>query len=646
LNILLIWDEEELPELTIGKVVLWRSFSDGVSPNIVSIPTLVEKNADALKQRYLAWIYTLGEAKIQGRRLVDHLEIRPGFSYWWMTLFSEKCNLAKSSQIDNAIKLMAFESWVDGQSFSRVSMVSSNAPLAECIRSWCVSAGVAFEWQRLPVITERGPWFKRVYGSFPYALQALVWLTLYLIERWPLKGVGLRDWRQSEGQVTFVSYLFNLVADPARVGQFKSRYWADLPDELLREECKVNWLHLYVKDPLMHGKKAADLIRGFNSTGQGGQVHVTLDTFLGWRIVFNAMRDWLHVHRIGIKFQHSTAAECSSAIQLWPLLKDDWYRSFAGKEGLRNVLDVNLFESALKVLPTQRVGVYLQENMSWEFALINAWRSAGHKRLIGTAHSTVRFWDLRYFFDLRSYVRTDKNDLPLPDNVALNGEAMMKTYLAGGYPSRELVEVEALRYLHLVQTLGEKGSTLNMSKPLLSVLVAGDFLFRNTKLQMSLLEKAARLLPENMRIIVKPHPLCPIFAEDYPSLDMEVSEESIANLLQSSDVVYASSITSAAVDAYCAGVPVVCLLDLNTLNMSPLRGRPGALFASSPEELASKLLFAAGAPPFTEQREDFFTLDLKLPRWRALLLDSPAHDTVHSTHKDTFIDTEFNLLLD
>ncbi len=623
---LLVWDLEDSPPADTGKTVLWRSFGDGVSPAVISLPKLVEENADALRKRYLAWIYELGETQIRGQRLIDHLELRPGFSYWWMTLFAEKCNFAKSPQIEDAIKLMAFESWVAGQSIGRVAMVTSNAPLAECIRSWCASTGIAFEWQRLPARTERVSRLKRVYGSLPYALQALAWLALYLIQRWPLKGVGLRDWRQSEGRVTFVSYLFNLVADAARAGQFKSRYWAHLPDELLREECKVNWLHLYVKDPLLHpnAKKAADVIRWFNSTGQGGQVHVTLDTFLGWRVVFKAMRDWLHVRRTGIKFQHPAAAERSSAINLWPLFKDDWYRSFAGREALSNLLDVNLYESALKALPAQRVGVYLQENQGWEFALINAWRSAGHKRLIGTSHSTVRFWDLRYFFDLRSYVRAGNNDLPLPDNVALNGAAMMEAYLAGGYPSSELVEVEALRYLHLAETTGEKDSALNVPKPLLSVLVVGDFLFRNTQLQMRLLEKAARMLPENTRIIVKPHPGCPICAEDYPSLDMEVSVESIANLLQSSDVVYSSSTTSAAVDAYCAGVPVVCALDPNTLNLSPLRGRPGALFASTPEELASKLISAAGAPPCAGKREDFFTLDRKLPRWRALLLDSPA----------------------
>jgi hypothetical protein len=35
---------------------------------------LVEDNADVLKARYLAWIYDLGEKRVDGKRLVDRLE--------------------------------------------------------------------------------------------------------------------------------------------------------------------------------------------------------------------------------------------------------------------------------------------------------------------------------------------------------------------------------------------------------------------------------------------------------------------------------------------------------------------------------------------------------------------------------------------
>ena len=101
---LLIWDAvDNLPSVK-DDVVFWRSYNTLESETIFSIPKLVEENADKLREKYLALIHDLGESKIKGRRVVDHLEIRPGFSYWWMTLLAEKCNFAKSPQIDNTIK--------------------------------------------------------------------------------------------------------------------------------------------------------------------------------------------------------------------------------------------------------------------------------------------------------------------------------------------------------------------------------------------------------------------------------------------------------------------------------------------------------------------------------------------------------------
>ena len=83
--------------------VLWCSYDPKGCNDVVSIPCLVEENSESLRSRYLEWIYDLGEIKINGKRIVDHLEIRSGFSYWWMTLLAEKCNYAKSPQIDDAI---------------------------------------------------------------------------------------------------------------------------------------------------------------------------------------------------------------------------------------------------------------------------------------------------------------------------------------------------------------------------------------------------------------------------------------------------------------------------------------------------------------------------------------------------------------
>jgi surface carbohydrate biosynthesis protein (TIGR04326 family) len=621
LDSVLVWDAEESPPFGDWTTVLWRGFVDSASPDAISMPNLVEDQADTLKARYLAWIYELGETRIEGRRLVDHLELRPGFSYWWMTLIAEKCNYAQSPQITDAIRLLCFENWASSRSIGRVILSSPNARLAECMRSWCANRGVGFEWRRMAGVAADLSWLKRVYQALPISLQALAWLVRHLVQSWPLRGIGLQNWRQTVGSVTLASYLFNLVPDAVKEGRFQSRYWAHLPADLQSEGCNTNWLHLYVKDALLPTVgKAVDAIRQFNTTGRGEQTHVTLDAFLGARVICKTLRDWLRMGRAGRRMEQTFSLPLVAELHLWPLFRQDWHRSMVGQPAMNNLLFFNLLELAMKLLPKQRTGVYLFENQPWEFALIHAWKAAGHGRLIGAQHATMLYWDLRYFFDPRTYNQRNGNDLPLPDQIAVNGPAAMDICLKGGYPERDVVEVEALRYLYLAEASAELDSVSPSLNDSLHVLVLGDYLLSNTQRQMRLLAAAARSLPTDTIITVKPHPNLPILPSDYPSLRMELTMEPLGKLLAQCDVAYTSGATSAAVDAYCAGVPVVSVLDPNTLNLSPLRGHEGVLFASRPEGLAHALITAASTPRQKGKRQDYLTLDPSLPRWRRLLL--------------------------
>jgi surface carbohydrate biosynthesis protein (TIGR04326 family) len=579
-------------------------------------------HAEDLRKRYLAWIYELGEMRIKGQRLIDRLELRPGFSAWWISLMVEM-SYGKSTGIYESIRMMAFEDWAMNGSFGSMVLASPSVRLAECMRSWCARSGVAFEWQRIPDEAEKQSWAKCLYQSLPHSLRALTWLVRYLLQRWPLRGIGLPEWRKTKGRVTFISYLLNLDPDALKEGRFESRYWAHLPDDLQIENCKINCLHLYVKDAsLPNTRKAAEVIHKFNKIGQEGQVHITLDTFLSASIVIRTLLDWCRLVWMNKRLHQAVSSPQGNTLNLCPLFEEDWHSSMSGLTAISNILSLNLFESALKSLPKQRVGVYLQENQGWEFALIYAWKAAGHGRLIGTPHSTVRSWDLRYFFDPRSYCRTGCHDLPLPDQVAVNGAAALDAYQKGGYPAEDMVEVEALRYLHLNKEEGGLDPVSPPSNGFLRILVFGDYLLSNTQQQMRLLEKATKHLPEGTMITVKPHPACPIQPKDYPGLWMEVTTDSISELLSGCDVAYTSSVTSAAVDVYCAGVPIVSVLDPSTLNLSPLRGREDVIFVSTPEDLACALISAASAPRLARKQQDFFTLDPKLPRWRKLLLES------------------------
>ena len=75
----------------------------------------------------------------------------------------------------------------------------------------------------------------------------------------------------------------------------------------------------------------------------------------------------------------------------------------------------------------------------------------------------------------------------MPKKVAFNGPMQRDAYKNGGYPEDDLVEVEALRYLHLSDTIVEAASATTSKNGPMRVLVLGDYMISNTQRQMNLL---------------------------------------------------------------------------------------------------------------------------------------------------------------
>lgn len=606
-------------------LVFWKSYQEVVFPDVISIPALVEENAYSLRNRYLSLIYDLGESVVGESKLIDSLSLRSGFSYWWMTLIVEKCNFAKSPLINDVIRLFAFEEWVANvPKITSIKLFSSNQELQVCLEKWCEIQNICFESKRMPFKAESRIGLKRIFELLPYTMQAGVWLLKYLIDNWPLRGVGVEEWNTAKSQITFVSYFFNLQRNAAQTGHFESEYWTKLPYALSKEKIRSAWLHRYVKNSIAPtAKSAAKLIRIFNAKSNDQQVHVALESFLSIKTVIHAIKDYFRIRRVGNKdsfkvLQCGVKENQLMELAVWPLFKKDWERSFLGIDAIHNIVTLNLFEEAFANLPKQSIGVYLQENQGWEFGMIQAWRAYAHGELVGFPHSVVRFWDLRYFFDKRSY-RKDEVALPMPDFVGVSGESVKNAYLEGEYRAEDLIEVEALRYLHLDKTDHRQLASQSFAGKPPKVLILGDYLASNISLQMKLLREIADDLL-SIELTIKPHPACPIVVDDYPELNLKLSDQSLSDLLGNFDMVYTSSVTSAAVDAYSAGLQVISVLDPTTLNLSPLRGVAGVRFVSSAETLRDALLEVHLQSGDLHERVDYFNVDSSLPRWRALLV--------------------------
>jgi len=608
---LIIWDTLDDIPLDCVNLVYWNSYGNESSRNIESIPKLVEENSNYYKSKYLAKIYEIGAQKINGKTVVDHFKIRPQLSYWWLTLISEKSNYFKSPQIENIIKLEALHDLIVTKRYKKIKLVSSNNELSGSVKLMIENLGVSFKWKNLPSKANKNQSLvRKFYNRLPYYMKSILWLIRSSIYYWPLRGVGVNAWTNSEAKLTFATYFDNVAG-----GLNSSKYWTVLPDLLIKNEIKSNWLHIFEKDQFTSSPiEAKKKMISFNTKHSSSQVHVFLHSFMSVRLVINVFFDWLKVIKLSKVVK--THIQKNSGF-MWPLIKHDYFQSVVGPISISNLMELNLLEKAMGEVSNQERGCYLQENQPWELCFIYSWKQNNHSNsLLSIPHSTVRYWDLRYFFDSKSYFSDIECNLPMPDNVGVNGIVARTMYIEQGYPEGRLLDIEALRYLHLNLT---KDSIKTNLKKHMVILILGDYMEKDTQFQMELLEASSSFLGVSFKYIVKSHPNNPIKPADYPNLSFKVSIQPISELVGECSLAYTSNVTSSALDAYCAGLPIVSAFDPAKLNRSPLRGFDDVFFVSNPGQLINAFEVKSQLQDRNWKANSFFNINPNLSQWKFFL---------------------------
>ena len=272
-------------------------------------------------------------------------------------------------------------------------------------------------------------------------------------------------------------------------------------------------------------------------------------------------------------------------------------------------------------LPKQSIGLYLYEGQGWERAFIHAWRQHGHGKLIAVAHSTVRFWDLRYIDDPKIFDNRGGASIPLPDKIAVNGPAARKTLLDAGYPEKYLANVEALRYLHLIDSvaLSQVEREGDLVEKTIKLLILGDIQAANNHPLFQLLGSLPKEMQDKLEITVKPHPSNYIDCDFYSEITYEVTTSPLKDIMGDFDVTFGANQTSANIDIYLFGLPIIIYRDLSLLNFSPLRGISGARFVNTSDELANSLRDAMQKRGHNNNNDTVFWMDKGLLKWKRLV---------------------------
>lgn len=605
---LTVWARHDALPTPAETAVLWDSFLPADAPQTwISLPTVVQSRRVELRESYHGWLYQVGRSRTGGGSLARRMQIRPGLSYWWLTLPAE-FSLEPGSCVYLMMRLMTLDHLATELGATVIHVEAHDRRLARLIRRWAEESGRSCSTRVIARPASSGGIGRRLRIGLYECIPTLGAIRV-------LAGHLAISGRRSQQQalppgIVVVDYLAHLGPRAGIDGVYDSNYWGPLVSVLEAGPSSVTWMHLGAKLATRASVgRDRSTIAGFANVPQRSQHHLLHDR-LSLTLLTRSCRDYLRILWWGLTTPDRVFNESGLRLPASAALRRVLRKQFRGRDAMLNAIWINLFEKAVRDLGHQRLGIYLMENQPWEMAFISAWRRAGNGPLLGVVHSTARFWDTRLlnkskvgWGDEAGACRPE--GMPTPTAVVVNGPAMRESMLAGGYPRQQLVAAEALRFRQLTAG-GHRRAHAGQPR----ILVLGEYSDGVTQRVVS----EARRMAEGSGAVLwfRPHPTADQL--EYSGLVLD-QERTIHEALRACDAVICGATSGAALDAAMAGLPTLLVADPAVLQSSPAEGLAGVRYASTPEDLRIAL---AATPPSPAQDSPLL-FDADLMAWKALI---------------------------
>lgn len=623
---LMLWCSPEHPPPRKTFTVYWHHNISDQERNAgnISLPEMINQGANYWKPRYLSWLDIVGKSSFRSKTVVDSMTIRPGLSYWWMTIPSEY-SFSPSTIAYATLRLWALAQIVEGHNVEQLRVEGADAALKEVLTLWCNKTGRQIAFTPGQVINKRESHIKTTSSIVKKRLPAFI------------KGIGFLVWQYlqyfsvhrpqhpaetaDEPALAVVDYFTNFDVKAAHAAIYTSNYWGPLTTIFPPLGPTVNWIHIGVKSPtLPDSRSARDAIRGLNR-GNSSSRHVLLQDYLTLRVAFSAAAQFLRIRRVTRQAKKGLSwVDPISGVDVFPLVRSRLHSDFHGAGAAKNALWLSLFEEALPAQSAQDPCIYLMENQPWELALLHTRRTRSAGPNVGFAHVPVRTWDLRYALGLSTVSDENSHPVPRPSHVAVIDLKSETVMMANGMKPSEIVKVEALRFLSLMSTPDVTSNNPTDVLPNQRVLIFGEYDASMYAKQLQILEELAPLVREKWTFTFRPHPAIPRLQWSLPA-GVSLSERLRAiDDLAECDVAFCSNFSSAALDASLMGIPVVMFMDGRGFNGSPLSPGPSVYYVSNAAEVivALEKIETKREPQSWEKRYPMH-LDSALTRWRTLL---------------------------
>jgi surface carbohydrate biosynthesis protein (TIGR04326 family) len=621
-NQILVWTKNENPPSWNGEVILWNNFSTIENKKIISLPFLIEKNAEVLRKQYLEFVEQSGSFKTNDASISDLLELDNGLSYWWLSLMTQKDVTQFSPHIYDVIKILAFEKHFNENLKNFVTIIfddNINYEIYLIFKEWAFNKeiSVKINSNRLDLLLK-----KIIYKLRPIKIFFIGLITFikYTASRLSVKTKLIspkNSIKKPHNDLLIIDIFTHLDLKSINTKKFHSKYWTELVDFLRTSNIRIEWMHWYYKHLMVNSIEKADiLIKNFNRN-EKNIFHSLIDARVSIKNCIEVFKGVIKLNYYSQKIKNKKNAfqPNFSEFNFWPLIKKDWHSSFFGKNVVFNLFFLENLKSKITSDSKFKLAIYIQENQPWERILIYYFRKANKSaKIIGVAHTTIPYFDFRYFYDILTVYKLENLKL-LPDFTIVNGLDAYRKMSNSGYPIDKIKQLEALRYLHLNKVKVET----NYNKEYFTILILGDLIEKITISQLNFLLKVLPLIKTKIKLIFKPHPASINIPKNLLK-KFTVSQDNIDFLLGISDLVFVNNVTSGAADPYHLGIPVIIQNFGNGINFSPLFKNDNVYFVSN--EIDFLIAFQSIFNNPRRLNNNFFDIDKEIPKWKIFLKDS------------------------
>lgn len=392
----------------------------------------------------------------------------------------------------------------------------------------------------------------------------------------------------------------------------KSQYWHNLP-ETLSEKHKIELWHFFVpSSKKLSIYDAAKTIKKLNA--QNNNIHHRLiDLELGFKDLIPALFKFIFISIYFLSKKFNS--------KFLPFILRDYRKSFFSGELLKFFLMHAYFMRSLRKDLSKTSIIYVGENQSWEKSLADVAVSRGCKNSIFSLQTSLRFWDMRFYYPSITETKLIKNNQKLyfPSIFACNSK----------YSFNEMSQRIPISSLKVVENLRFNINHNNITKPSkdineLNIFFIGEYLEKSTHeifkiITNSIIEK------NNYKIFFKAHPSdnTNFYEKNKKRLikfDLNNDYFSDKNIL-----IIGDGTSTFLLESFLRGHKVLAYLSKCSLNLSPFYKTPiSPPFFSSVNELNDLVLNINKYNKQLDQKyiDEFIEPNINLNKWIRILNNS------------------------